>query len=274
MSAGLITVISIIAVMGSVGLFFGLILAIANKKLAVELNPLIHEVEDVLPKGQCGACGFAGCQAYAEAVVSDPDVAPNLCIPGKEAVAKKVSELTGKKAKDLEPRVAYVKCNNPIGVSLKKFEYSGINDCVAMSLIHGGPKSCQYGCVGQGTCAKICPFNAIEMTETGLPKINRVKCTGCGKCEAVCPKRVIELIPIHTKVNVVCNSIERGAKARKDCHIACIGCGICAKVCPHGAVKIVNNLSVIDKHICMEVCKDFVCVDKCPTKTIEFLSEE
>lgn len=271
MSASIITVISIIAVMGLVGLFFGLVLAVANKKLAVELNPLIHEVEDVLPKGQCGACGFAGCQAYAEAVVSDPDVAPNLCIPGKEAVAKKVSEITGKKAKEVEARIAYVKCNNPIAMAPKKFKYSGIDDCVAMSLLHGGPKSCQYGCVGQGTCAKNCPFNAIEMNENGLPVINKARCTGCGMCESVCPKRVIELIPVKTKVNVVCNSIERGVKAKKDCNIACIGCGICAKVCPHGAVKIVNNLSVIDKHVCMEVCKDPVCIEKCPTKTIVYV---
>ena len=271
MSASITTVISIIAVMGLVGLFFGFVLAIANKKLAVELNPLIHVVEDVLPKGQCGACGFAGCQAYAEAVVSDPDVAPNLCIPGKEIVAKKVSELTGKVAKEVEAKVAYIKCNNPINVASKKFQYSGIQDCIAMNLLHDGPKCCKYGCVGLGTCVKNCPFNAIEMGENGLPKINKLRCTGCGKCENVCPKNVIEMIPVNTKVNVVCNSIERGVKARKDCHIACIGCGICVKTCPHGAVKIVDNLSIIDKHICMEVCTDPVCIDKCPTKTIEYV---
>lgn len=82
-------IIIAVVVMVAMGLIFGFILAIANKKLAVEMNPLIELVEDVLPKGQCGACGFAGCRAYAEAVVSDPNVQPNLCVPGKNAVAKK-----------------------------------------------------------------------------------------------------------------------------------------------------------------------------------------
>ncbi|MDD3142423.1 MAG: Fe-S cluster domain-containing protein [Lachnospiraceae bacterium] len=264
-------VILIIAVMGLVGLFFGLVLAIANKKLAVELNPLIHLVEDVLPKGQCGGCGFAGCQAYAEAVVTDPDVAPNLCTPGKEAVAKKVSEITGKKAKDLEERRAFVRCNNPITTAPKKYEYSGIDDCVAMSLLYFGPKSCRYGCIGHGTCAKHCPFNAIEMSETGLPVINKDRCTGCGKCESVCPKKIIEMIPANTIVEVVCSSKDRGAKAKHDCPVACIGCGICAKVCPHGAVKLVDNLPIIDKHVCMKVCTDQICVIKCPTKAIEYI---
>jgi glycosyltransferase involved in cell wall biosynthesis len=121
------SVIAIIAVMAGVGLFFGLVLAYANKKLAVEMNPLIHVVEDILPKGQCGACGFAGCQAYAEAVVLDKDVAPNLCIPGKKPVAQKVAELTGKAAADVEPRVAFVKCSESVILGSKKYIYSGIN---------------------------------------------------------------------------------------------------------------------------------------------------
>ncbi|MDF2943474.1 MAG: protein RnfB [Herbinix sp.] len=271
MTTSITAVVSIIAVMGLVGLFFGSVLAIANKKLAVELNPLIHIVEDVLPKGQCGACGFAGCQAYAEAVVTDPNVPPNLCTPGKEPVARRVSELTNKKAKEVEPRIAFVKCNNPITMAPKKYEYSGIDDCVAMSLLHLGPKSCQYGCIGQGTCAKHCPFGAIEMSENGLPIINKARCTGCGKCENVCPKKIIEMIPVNTKINVVCNSKSRGVKAKQDCPIACIACGICVKVCPHDAVKLVDNLPVIDKQVCMEVCSDPVCMTKCPTKTIEFV---
>lgn len=272
MTVSILTVFTIIAVMGLIGLFFGLVLAISNKKFAVELNPLIHMVEEVLPKGQCGACGYAGCQAYAEAVVTDPNVSPNLCIPGKEPIAKRVSELTGKKAKETEPKIAYVKCNNPILTAPKKFEYSGIDDCVAMSLLHLGPKSCQYGCVGHGTCAKHCPFGAIDMSENGLPVINKNRCTGCGKCESVCPKKVIEIIPTNAKVNVVCNSKSRGPKAKQDCPVACIACGLCVKNCPHNAVKLVNNLPVFDTHVCTQVCTEAVCMAKCPTRTIEYVS--
>jgi Fe-S-cluster-containing hydrogenase component 2 len=110
------------------------------------------------------------------------------------------------------------------------------------------------------------------MDDKGLPIINKVRCTGCGKCETICPKKIIELIPINSKINVACNSKDRGQKAKHDCPVACIGCGLCAKVCPHGAVKMVDNLPVIDKHICIELCSDPVCMAKCPTKTIKYVS--
>ncbi|HWQ60682.1 MAG TPA: (Fe-S)-binding protein, partial [Negativicutes bacterium] len=61
------TSVMILLVLAGLGLVFGFILAFANKKFAIEVNPLIHIVEDVLPKGQCGGCGYAGCLAYAEA---------------------------------------------------------------------------------------------------------------------------------------------------------------------------------------------------------------
>src|SRR5512142_285976 len=94
--------VMIVVVLAAIGLIFGLVLAVANKKLKVEENPLIAEVEEVLPKGQCGACGYAGCAAYAQAVVLNPEVAPNLCVPGKQAVADEVSHLTGKIADKVE----------------------------------------------------------------------------------------------------------------------------------------------------------------------------
>jgi RnfABCDGE-type electron transport complex B subunit len=262
-------VISIIVVLALVRLFFGLVLAFANKKLAVEMNPLIHVVEDILPKGQCGACGFAGCAAYAEAVVLNKDVAPNLCIPGKKPIADKVAELTGKKAEEIEPRIAYVQCANPISTSSKKYQYAGVNDCVAASLIHSGPKECPYGCIGLGTCAKQCPFNAITINDQGLPVIDKTKCTGCGKCEAACPKKTIKLVPLTAHVALRCNTFDKGAVARKYCSIACLGCGICAKQCPHGAIKIENNLAIVDPGVCKEKCSEKVCLAKCPTKAIQ-----
>jgi len=265
------TAVAIILLLGVCGFIFGLILAIANKKFAVERDPRIHEVEDILPKGQCGACGFAGCQAYAEAVVTRPEVAPNLCAPGKTAVAEKVAELTGKKAEKVEPRVAHIRCANPIKVAHQKYKYSGVNDCIAASILHLGPKDCQYGCIGFGTCEHACPFGAIKLGENGLPIVDRKKCTGCGKCIMACPKKIIELIPVGAKVAVNCASRDKGGIARKKCPMPCLGCGLCLKQCTHGAIKVENNLAVVNPAICVAECDDPTCLAKCPTGAIQAL---
>lgn len=262
------TAMIIIIVMGLVGLVFGIILAVANKKLSIETNPLIHLVEEILPKGQCGACGYAGCLSYAEAVVLNPDVAPNLCVPGKEAVAKKVAELTGKTAETIEPRFAHVKCSGGRDTAVMSFKYSGIQDCTAANLTQAGPKGCKYGCIGFGTCVRSCPFGALTMGENGLPVVDPQKCTGCGACEAACPKKVIEMLPADAPVKVNCNSKDKGAAARKLCSAACLGCGICVKSCSYGAIKLENNLATLDPKICIEKCREVTCVAKCPTKAI------
>lgn len=263
------TALIIVLVMGMVGLFFGFVLAYANKKFSIEMNPLIHIVEDILPKGQCGACGFPGCLAYAEAVVLDSAVQPNLCIPGKAKVAEEVAKLTGKVAAKIDPIVAHVKCANPISVAQKKYQYHGINDCVAASILHLGPKDCQYGCIGFGTCEKNCPFDAIKLNDKGLPVVDREACTGCGKCASVCPKKIIAMVSPEAHVGVDCSSHDKGAVSRKLCPVSCIGCGICAKQCQYGAIVVQDNLAVVDHAICLEKCSESTCLPKCPTGAIQ-----
>lgn len=268
------TAVMVIIVMTIVGLVFGFVLAYANKKFAVEMNPLIHIVEETLPKGQCGACGYAGCAAYAEAVVINPEVAPNLCVPGKKAVADKVAEITGKVAPEVEARIAYVKCNGNTENAVKKYKYEGIKDCIAANIVQGGPKSCQYGCIGLGTCVKNCPFGALTMGENGIPIVDTNKCTGCSKCESVCPKKVIQMLPMGSKVQVTCNSKDKGAQARKFCKVSCLGCGLCARNCSHDAIKLENNLAVVDTSICKEKCTSPTCALKCPTGAISQLTTD
>ena len=156
------TSIAILVVLVGVGAFFGIVLALADKKFYMQQNPLIGEVEDILPKGQCGACGFAGCAKYAEAVVENPDVPPNLCVPGKAAVAAKVAELTGKSAGSVEERKAHVLCQG--GCNAKPAaKYEGVHDCAAAKLVGGGPNECKFGCLGFGTCVAARPFVALPL---------------------------------------------------------------------------------------------------------------
>lgn len=257
--------------LGGISLLFGLGLALAAKKFSVKINPLVEEVKDVLAKAHCGACGFAGCEQYAEAVVNNPDVPPNLCTPGGKKTEEAVAFITGKKPIIREPLYARVFCKGGLSKSKKRFIYEGVQDCRAVILAGGGDKACMYGCLGYGTCVKVCPFGAITMTNDQLPQVDISKCTGCRKCEATCPVKVIEVIPASKSVLVTCHSHDKGPVTRSNCQTGCITCGICVKVCPFEAISIESDLSKINHDKC-KVCG--LCVRKCPTKAIsDFMPE-
>src|SRR5512143_413122 len=164
-----------LAFMGGVGAVFGLGLALAAKKFAVKVDPRVEAVREVLPGANCGACGFAGCQGYAEAVVGDPSLSPGLCAPGKAEVAAMVAKITGKVAPDVVPMVATVFCRGGECKASRRFVYDGVKDCRAAVLVSGGDKTCQYGCLGYGTCSRACPFGAITMDGDNLPVIDHEK---------------------------------------------------------------------------------------------------
>ncbi len=251
--------------LAGVSTVFGLGLAFAAKRFAVKIDPRVEQVKDVLAHAHCGACGYAGCEQYAEAVVNNPDVSPNLCIPAGAKGAEAVALITGKKADIREPQFSRIMCQGEWSKSTRRFKYEGVQDCRASVLTGGGDKSCVYGCLGYGTCARVCPFGAITMSEHHLPVVDIARCTGCRKCETACPKRVIEVLPASKAVLVSCHSKDKGGEVRKNCQIGCIACGKCVKVCPYDAPKIDNNLSRIDIGKC-RVCG--LCTGVCPTHAI------
>ncbi len=264
-SVPLSTVYTTLIVLAGLGIVFGVALAIIAARFVVKVDPKVEKVREVLPGANCGACSFAGCMGYAEAVVANPEVAVNRCAPGKSAVAEKIAEITGKKAEKVEPRIARVFCQGGNSLTQRKFIYSGVKDCTAAVLAAGGDKSCEYGCLGYGTCMRACPFGAISMSKDNLPMISPEKCTACGKCVAACPKQVIEIAQASKAVVVSCHSRDKGADTKKKCQVGCIGCGICVRTCPSDAIKVENNHARIDHSKCI-VCG--LCVKKCPTSAI------
>lgn len=256
-----------LVLLGCIGLFFGIGLALAAHKFAVEVNPLIEEVTESLPLAQCGGCGYPGCEGYAIAVVTDPDVPPNLCFPGKEAVAKRVAELTGKQMASVEDQIAKVRCSRIEGKVGNKHDYLGFKSCTAANLAFGGATACEYACIGLGECAQACPFDAIEMVND-FPIVDPDKCVGCGVCVRTCPKSVIELQTLKARVHVPCMTKAPAKEVKAVCEAGCIGCKMCVKACPADAVTYENGVIKIDHTACIEYgdsCEN-ACVTKCPRK--------
>ena len=115
--------------LGGLGLIFGIILGFAAKKLSVEVDPKILLVRDVLPSANCGGCGFTGCDAYAEAVVSQ-GTALNLCTVGGSKVAERIGEIMGVSVNKTTPKKAYVKCQGTLTKAKQKYDYVGPMNCL------------------------------------------------------------------------------------------------------------------------------------------------
>lgn len=251
--------------LGGLGLVFGAGLAFASQKFAVDIDERVELVNDALPGANCGGCGYPGCMAFANGVVAG-DAPVNGCPVGGPECAENVARIMGVEAGEGIQKVAKVLCTGEFGVCKEEFTYHGVDTCLAANLISGGSKSCQFGCIGFGSCKDVCAFDAIRIKDNHLAEIIPENCVACGKCIDICPKHVISMIPKEQLVVVVCSNLERGGFVKKNCVEACIACGICERVCPFDAVHVTDNLAKIDYTKCTNC---MICAEKCPTKAIE-----
>lgn len=259
----LTNVLSAVIVLFAMGVLFALLLGIAAKVFHVEVDERIPQVMECLPGANCGGCGFPGCSGLATAIVENG--APiNSCPVGGAACAAKIAEVMGVEAVSGDKQVAHVHCSGGLNAS-DKAKYEGLADCAAALRVAGGPKACQFGCVGLGSCEKACPFGAIKVVD-GVAKVDSEKCTACKKCVAACPQHLIDIVPDKLQTHVNCASKEKGVGVTKVCTVGCIGCGMCVRTCKFGAISIVNNVAVIDYSKCKN-CK--MCAKACPRNTIE-----
>ncbi len=191
--------ITAIALMGGLGLVVGVGLAIASKIFYVYVDPLILAIDDVLPGANCGGCGLPGCASNAEAIVAGK-ASPNSCVAAGPETAEAIAALLGVSVEATEPDIALPGCTYGVADADTKFVYNGMTDCRAVAMLNGGMKVCTIGCLGLGTCAKVCPFDAIIMGSDGLPKVHEGRCTGCGTCERACPKHIITLSSVTRRI--------------------------------------------------------------------------
>lgn len=257
-------IITATVVVGAVGIFVGLFLGIAGIRFKVKVDEKEEAVLAALPGNNCGGCGFAGCSGLASAIAKG-EAPVNACPVGGEPVGKKIAEIMGVEAESSVKKVAFVACQGDCDKAKKDYDYYGIEDCRMMSFVPGGgPKSCNCGCLGFGTCTKVCPFDAIHVVN-GVAVVDRDACKACGKCIEVCPKKLISLVPYDAKLAVACSSADKGPVTMKACEVGCIGCGICVKNCPAQAVTVADFHASIDQEKCTG-CG--ICADKCPKKAI------
>ena len=282
---------------GISGLLAGLILGVAGKIFYVKTDERVEMIRNELPGNNCGGCGYAGCDDYASAIV-EKSARPDMCTAGiepenieniKNILKGKNEDMLAEKARYEartmredqsmcedqskheartipEKQVMYVKCGGNCDAAKSKYKCYGINSCEeALLLPNKGPKACKFGCLGYGSCVKVCENDAISIYK-GLAVIDGDKCINCGKCRQICPAHVIHGRPfLKNFPEIVYSNTDKGKGVKEICSRGCIGCGICLKSCSTQCIILKDNLPEIDYGKCT-ACG--LCLEKCPSKCI------
>ena len=257
--------------MAALGIALAVMLALANKYLWVWEDPRVNEVEELLPATNCGACGQAGCRAFAEALVENRAEPAQCTVSPREAI-EEIAATLGVEAGQAEKRIAMLACAGGSNVARMRAHYEGVETCRAAAVVGGGPKMCTWGCIGLADCARVCDFDAIAMNRFGLPVVDAEKCTACGDCVEICPKDLFSLHPVSHHLWVACRSLLHGEEALAECAVACDGCGRCAKDAPQGLIEMKDNLPVIDYRLNHLATPDII--QRCPTGAIVWRDDE
>ena len=261
------TILLAAAIMGGLGAFFGLALAIAHKVLHVEEDPRIDRVEEMLPGTNCGACGEPGCRAFAEALVAGK-AKPGGCTVSSPDGIDAIAGFLGVDAGEQVRRVARLHCAGGLGRAREMADYEGFESCRAAALVAAGGKKCSWGCLGLADCAVACTFDAIRMNDVDLPVVDPDRCTACNDCVEACPLDLFVLMPLDHKLIVQCKNLLEGDAATAVCAVACNACGRCAQDAPE-VVEMRGGLAVVnyDK---IELA-DPSATARCPTGAIRWV---
>ena len=255
----IITTISITII----GIIVGAGLVYVGNKFHVEVDEKELAIRGCLPGNNCGACGYAGCDAVAAAIAAG-EAPVNICPVGGNPVAEKIGDIMGVKAEAVDRKIAFVKCKGSCQVTKNQANYVGIQDCRSAALSGITFTDCDYGCLGLGSCMSVCPQGAIRILD-GVAVVNRSLCVGCGLCAKACPKGLIELVPEDKTVAVQCSNKDKGPFVKKVCSAGCIGCMLCVKQCEFEAISVNDNVAHVDYSKCTLCGK---CAAKCPVKVI------
>jgi len=259
------------AIMVGIGLFFGTVLAIAQRFLKVDEDPRIEATNELLPGTNCGACGLPGCLPFAEKLVTG-EVDPGQCTVGTDENIEQIAEYLEVDADRAEKLVARLRCGGGQLQANQIAEYRGFEGCRAAAIVSGGGKGCTWGCLGLADCEAACTFDAIHMNANGLPQVDTEKCRACPDCVAACPRDLFELVPLNQELYVQCNIPLAGEAAIQLCEVACDACGKCAADAAPGLITMLDNLPVVEYAAGREPRPD--AVFRCATRSIVWLEGE
>jgi electron transport complex protein RnfB len=168
-----IVLIAILALLG-LALAFGLLLGFASVRFKVEGNPLVDQIDGLLPQTQCGQCGYPGCRPYAEAIANGDTI--NKCPPGGQSTVEALADLLDVDAVPLEAGAE----EEPV----KKIAYIREDECI--------------GCT---KCIQACPVDAILGAAKQMHTVIESECTGCDLCVEPCPVDCIDMLSVETTLN-------------------------------------------------------------------------
>lgn len=257
-----------VAILGGVATVFGAFITLVHAKFKVYEDPRIDGVRDLLPGADCGACGQAGCRAFAEKVI-EGDVVPAECTVMGELEREDVAEFLDIAAGSADRRVARLLCAGGRDVAPYKARYHGIESCAAAAAVTGGGKACAWGCLGYADCAVVCDFDAIEMSPNGLPVVDVDLCTACGDCVEACPLDLFVLMPQDHHLVVQCKNLLEADDAEAVCSVVCNACGRCVMDAEPGLIEMVDGLAVIDYEQLEK--QNPKAIERCPTGAIVWI---
>ncbi|MBO5866437.1 MAG: hypothetical protein J6Q55_00085, partial [Clostridia bacterium] len=158
-----LSLVIVVAIMAAVAIVLGFCIMLISHLCRINEDPRIAEVEGFLAGANCGACGYAGCADFAKAIVAGT-ADMSACNVTSAAGKAEISNIMGVSIIGQERTVAVVSCAGG-NKCQDKCSYQGYGDCVSQSLLAGGRKACDVGCMGSGTCVTACPYDALEIED-------------------------------------------------------------------------------------------------------------